>query len=62
MKITEISIQCWNIFGIFKNLNGFSYNKLHDPQFIEHTHKHQIFGLVETQHTANDIDRLQVIG
>jgi hypothetical protein len=43
-------------------LNGFSYNKLHDPQFIEHTHKHHIFGLVETHHTADDVDNLQVLG
>ena len=62
MKISEISIQCWNIFGIFKNLNGFSYNKLQDPQLIENTHKHHIFGLVETMHTADDVDSLQVLG
>jgi hypothetical protein len=62
MRISEISIQCWNIFGIFTNLNGFVYNKLHNPQFIEHTHKYHIFGLLETQHTADDVDSLQVLG
>ena len=60
MIISEISIQCWNIFGIFTNLNGFTYSKLSNPDFLEHTSKHQIFGLTETQHTAGDIDNLQV--
>ena len=62
MKILEISIQCWNIYGIFNNINGFSYNKLHNPHFIEHTQHNQIFGLIETQNTAEDIDRLQILG
>ena len=62
MKIHEISIQCWNIFGVFTNINGFSYSKLNDPNFIEHTEHNKIFGLLETMHTAEDIDRLQILG
>ena len=62
MNNSEISIQCWNIFGIFRNINGFTYSKLQDPDFVKHTSKHQIFGLVETHHTAEDIDQLQILG
>ena len=62
MNSSEISIQCWNIFGIFKNINGFIYTKLQDPDFVEHTSKHLIFGLIETHHTSDDIDKLQILG
>ena len=61
MRINEISIQCWNVFGIFSNLNGFIYNKLHDPDFLKQTCDNHIFGLVETQHTSDDIDSLQIL-
>ena len=61
MRINGISIQCWNIFGIFNNYNGFIYNKLHDPEFLRQTCNNQIFGFVETQHTSDDIDSLQVL-
>ena len=62
MKFSEISIQCWNIYGIFTNINGFKYNKLHSPHFIEHTQHHKVFGLIETHHTADDADNLQILG
>ena len=62
MNTTELLIQSWNIFGVFKNINGFVYNKLQDPDFIEHTQRFHIFGLIETQHTAEDIDKLQILG
>ena len=61
MRISEVSIQCWNVFGIFSNLNGFIYNKLHDPDFLKQTCDNHIFGLVETQHTSDDIDSLQIL-
>ena len=61
MRINEISIQCWNVFGIFSNLNGFTYSKLHDPDFLKQTCNNHIFGLVETQHTSDDIDSLQIL-
>ena len=60
MNCAELWIQCWNIFGIFKNINGHSYNKLEDPDFIETTQKYKIFGLLETQHVAEDIDKLEI--
>ena len=60
MNCAEIWIQCWNIYGVFKNINGYSYNKLQDPDFIATTQKFKIFGLIETQHTSEDIDKLQI--
>ena len=57
----EIAIQCWNIYGIFTNVNGFIYSKLQDPDFHEHVLKNKIFGLVETHHTDEDIDKLHIL-
>ena len=62
MKIFELSIQCWNISGIFKNINGFKYSKLDDPLFLDTIRRHSIFGLIESQHTSDDIDKLQILG
>ena len=64
MNSSELSIQCWNIHGdgIFTKLNGFTYNKLQHPDFIDHTLANPIFGLVETNHVAEDIDHLQILG
>ena len=60
MDKSELWIQCWNIYGVFKNINGFTYNKLDDPDFKRQTQNSKIFGLVETQHVADDIDQLQI--
>ena len=62
MNSSELSIQLWNIHGIFTKLNGFTYNKLQHPDFINHTLANPIFGLVETNHVAEDIDHLQILG
>ena len=62
MNGTELWIQSWNIFGAFKNINGFVYNKLEDPDFLSQTKKIKILGLLETQHVAEDIDKLQIEG
>ena len=62
MNTSELLVQCWNIHGIFCNLNGFTYNKLNDPEFLEHTSKYHIFGLIETHHISEDIDQLQLLG
>ena len=53
-------IQCWNIYGVFKTINGFIYNKLEDPDFKKQTQTSKILGLVETQHVSEDIDKLQI--
>ena len=60
MNNSELWVQCWNIYGAFQNINGFTYNKLEDPDFIAHTKKAKILGLIETQHIAEDIDKLQI--
>ena len=62
MHISNLKIQSWNIFGIFKNINGFQYSKLQDPDFIEHVQNFHIFGLIETHHTDEDVDKLQLFG
>ena len=62
MRLSNLKITAWNIFGLFQNINGFQYNKLNDPQFIEHVKTFQIFGLIETHHTCDDIDKLQLLG
>ena len=62
MKVLELAVQFLNINGIFTNINGFKYSKLDNPLFDEIVQKHDIFGLIETHHTDDDIDRLQVMG
>ena len=59
----ELQIQCWNVHGIFYNLGGNRYSKLsNDDEFVRHTSKYLIFGLVETHHTADDVSQLQMVG
>ena len=62
MITSFIKIKAWNIFGVFKKINGFQYSKLQDPDFIEHVKNFQIFGLIETHHTDEDIDKMQIFG
>ena len=57
----ELQIQCWNIFGAFYNIDGHRYSKLHnDLDFIEHTSKYLLFGLLETHHTSQDISQMHI--
>ena len=62
MHISNLTVKAWNIYGIFKSINGFQYNKLQDPDFIHHVNDFLIFGLIETHHTSEDIDQLQISG
>ena len=62
MHISNIKIQAWNIFGVFKDIIGFQYSKLQDLDFIEHVMSFNIFGLIETHHTDEDIDKMQLFG
>ena len=62
MHISNLSVKAWNIYGIFKNINGFQYCKLQDPDFIEQIRQFLIFGLIETHHTCDDIEKLQILG
>ena len=62
MHISNLTVKAWNIYGIFKSINGFQYNKIQDPDFIHHVKDFMIFGLIETHHTSDDIDKLQISG
>jgi len=60
---SELRIQSWNVHGSFFNLGGNRYSKLsNDEEFVRHTSKYLIFGLVETHHTADDVSQLQLVG
>ena len=57
----ELRIQCWNVQGAFHNIDGDRYSKIHnDSDFIRHTSKYLIFGLIETHHTAEDSHLMQI--
>ena len=59
----QLSIQCWNVQGAFHNIDGDRYSKIHnDSEFIRHTSKYLIFGLIETHHTAEDSHLMQIPG
>ena len=60
---SEVKIQSWNVHGLFYNLGGNRYSKLsNDAEFIRHTSKYLVFGLIETHHTADDVSQLQLVG
>ena len=59
---TDLCILEWNIRGIFTNIGGFRYNKLQSPYFWQAIKGARIFGLIETHHTADDIDQIQIKG
>ena len=59
---TDLPIVSWNIHGVFRQLAGFRYNKLHSPHFREAINNAKIFSLIETNHTADEIDQIQISG
>ena len=59
---TDLPIVSWNIHGLFKQHAGFRYNKLHSPYFMDSVGNAKIFALIETHHTATEIDQLQITG
>ena len=61
-RLSDLKISAWNINSIWKNINSFRYNKLENPDFLNFLCKKQIFGLIETHHTANQADKLQING
>ena len=61
-KFTDLPIVSWNVHGLFTRHSGFRYNKLHDPFFLDAINKAKIFALIETHHTATEIDQIQIIG
>ena len=59
---TDLCILEWNIHGIFTNIGGFRYSKLNSPYFWQAIKGAKIFGLIETHHTSDEIDQLQIKG
>ena len=56
VAFSSISVQCYNINGIFNNINSFRYNKLHSPSFNSFLNDNRLFGLIKTHHSADEID------
>ena len=61
-SMSNLQILCWNIHGLFMNVNGFRYNKLHLPSFWDEIGNVKIFSLIETHHLASEIDQIQIDG
>ena len=61
-KATDLPIVSFNIHGVFTNLGGFRYCKLQSPDFFNAVNNAKIFGLIETHHTASEIDQIQIAG
>ena len=59
---SELAINCWNIYGLFNNMEGNRYNKLHMPELANHISQYKLFGLIETHHGDQDISQLQILG
>ena len=59
---SELKIGAWNLNSIWQNINSFKYNKLENPSVLNFICKSRIFGLLETHHTADQADKLQING
>ena len=62
LKQCYLPILSWNINGIFRRINGFRYNKLDDPEFWNVVKNEKIFALIETHHTSDETDKLEITG
>lgn len=51
----NLAVGCWNIEGIYENINSVKINKLTQPFFSEILEKHDIFCLQETHVGKNEI-------
>ena len=60
--MSNLAISSWNIHGIFSRIEGFRYNKLQSPYFWDMIGNAKIFGLIESHHTATEIDQIQIDG
>ena len=60
--LTDLSIVSWNIHGLFSQISGFRFNKLHSPYFLKAINKAKIFSILETHHTSSEIDQIQIAG
>ena len=61
-NFTDLPIVTWNIHGVFQQLARFRHNKLHSPFFMEAIKGAKIFSIIETWHTATEIDQIQLSG
>ena len=61
-NLTDLPIVAWNVHGIFTRISGFRYNKLQSSYFFKCVHNAKIFALIETHHTATEIDQIQLAG
>ena len=61
-NFTDLPIVSWNLHGVFANNFGFRYNKLQSPYFLQSINGAKIFSLLETHHTASEIDQIQLNG
>ena len=59
---TDLPILSWNLHGVFRQYSGFRDNKLHSPYFLDAIKHAGIFSLIETNHTASEIDQIQLAG
>ena len=59
---TDLPIVAFNIHGVFTQQAGFRYSKLESPHFWEAVNNARIFALIETHHTASEIDQIQISG
>ena len=59
-KATDLPIVSLNIHGVFTRLAGFRYSKLESQDFFDAVNNAKIFGLIETHHTASEIDQIQI--
>ena len=56
-KVTDLPIVSWNIHGLFTRQCGFRYSKLESPFFKDAINNAKIYALIETHHTASEIDQ-----
>ena len=59
---TDLPILSWNIHGFFSRNTGFRDCKLQSPYFLDVIKDVKIFALLETMHTASEIDQIQLPG
>ena len=59
---TDLPILSWNIHGLFTRYTGFRNCKLQSPYFLDVIKHVKIFALLETMHTASQIEEIQLPG
>ena len=60
--LNYLKIKIWNVHGLFTQINGCRYSKLNNPEFCSFFEKDHIFALIETWHSQQDVDALEIPG